>query len=136
VFCCFFSHINCKCSLAHSICMFSNLSRTQLRLELKFFSYAQLSFQMWTDEMQETLNTKKKGDSAFKQKDYRIAIECYTQVSSSFQSFQFSFMNYVRNCFFINLRCSWLIIQSPYHTKLPDFNFFPTCFNSKHTNCI
>ncbi|KAB5569182.1 hypothetical protein DKX38_002975 [Salix brachista] len=34
---------------------------------------------MWTDEMQETLNTKKKGDSAFKQKDYRIAIECYTQ---------------------------------------------------------
>ncbi|KAG6784764.1 hypothetical protein POTOM_010470 [Populus tomentosa] len=39
----------------------------------------ELSFQMWTDEMQETLNTKKKGDSAFKQKDYRIAIECYTQ---------------------------------------------------------
>ncbi|KAJ6955339.1 hypothetical protein NC652_006696 [Populus alba x Populus x berolinensis] len=70
----------------------------------------ELSFQMWTDEMQETLNTKKKGDSAFKQKDYRIAIECYTQVSSSFQSFQFSFMNYVRNCFYINLCCSWLII--------------------------
>ncbi|KAJ6404556.1 hypothetical protein OIU84_012680 [Salix udensis] len=39
-----------------------------------------LSFQMWTDEMQETLNAKKKGDSAFKQKDYRIAIECYTQM--------------------------------------------------------
>uniref|UniRef100_A0A6N2L8P7 Protein kinase domain-containing protein n=1 Tax=Salix viminalis TaxID=40686 RepID=A0A6N2L8P7_SALVM len=36
----------------------------------------ELSFQMWTDEMQETLNAKKKGDSAFKQKDYRIAIEC------------------------------------------------------------
>uniref|UniRef100_A0A6N2LUG2 Serine/threonine-protein kinase BSK1-like TPR repeats domain-containing protein n=1 Tax=Salix viminalis TaxID=40686 RepID=A0A6N2LUG2_SALVM len=36
--------------------------------------YHSLSFQMWTDEMQETLNAKKKGDSAFKQKDYRIAI--------------------------------------------------------------
>ncbi|KAJ9171365.1 hypothetical protein P3X46_014748 [Hevea brasiliensis] len=39
----------------------------------------ELSFQMWTDEMQETLNFKKKGDSAFKQKDFREAIECYTQ---------------------------------------------------------
>ncbi|KAJ6320372.1 hypothetical protein OIU78_015708 [Salix suchowensis] len=39
----------------------------------------ELSFQMWTDEMQETLNTKKKGDASFKQKDFRVAIECYTQ---------------------------------------------------------
>ncbi|KAJ6722917.1 SERINE/THREONINE-PROTEIN KINASE BSK5 [Salix koriyanagi] len=42
----------------------------------------ELSFQMWTDEMQETLNTKKKGDASFKQKDFRVAIECYTQVCS------------------------------------------------------
>ncbi|KAF5731722.1 serine/threonine-protein kinase [Tripterygium wilfordii] len=39
----------------------------------------ELSFQMWTDEMQDTLNIKKKGDSAFKQKDFRTAIELYTQ---------------------------------------------------------
>ncbi|KAJ0052347.1 hypothetical protein Pint_00416 [Pistacia integerrima] len=39
----------------------------------------QLSFQMWTDQMQETLNSKKKGDVAFRQKEFRDAIECYTQ---------------------------------------------------------
>ncbi|KAF5733045.1 serine/threonine-protein kinase [Tripterygium wilfordii] len=39
----------------------------------------ELSFQMWTDEMQDTLNLKKKGDSAFKQKDFGAAIELYTQ---------------------------------------------------------
>ena len=40
----------------------------------------QLSFQMWTNQMQETLNSKKKGDVAFRHKDLRAAIECYTQV--------------------------------------------------------
>jgi hypothetical protein len=80
--------------------------------------------------MQETLNTKKKGDASFKQKDFRVAIECYTQVFSSFQSCQFLFKNYVRNYFDINSRLiiqlcsSRLIIQFPYHTKLPDFRFF------------
>ncbi|XP_075508572.1 serine/threonine-protein kinase BSK7-like [Primulina tabacum] len=39
----------------------------------------ELSFQMWTNQMQETLNSKKKGDVAFRQKDFRAAIECYTQ---------------------------------------------------------
>ncbi|CAK9141885.1 unnamed protein product [Ilex paraguariensis] len=39
----------------------------------------ELSFQMWTNQMQETLNTKKKGDIAFQHKDFRAAIECYTQ---------------------------------------------------------
>lgn len=38
----------------------------------------ELSFQMWTDQMQETLNSKKKGDVAFRQKDLKDAIECYT----------------------------------------------------------
>lgn len=47
-----------------------------------FFPFVplQLSFQMWTDQMQETLTSKKKGDAAFKQKDFGIAIECYSQV--------------------------------------------------------
>ncbi|KAK1289337.1 putative serine/threonine-protein kinase [Acorus calamus] len=39
----------------------------------------ELSFQMWTNQMQETLNSKKKGDSAFRHKDFNVAIECYTQ---------------------------------------------------------
>ncbi|XP_077223292.1 putative serine/threonine-protein kinase BSK3 [Tasmannia lanceolata] len=39
----------------------------------------ELSFQMWTNQMQETLNSKKKGDTAFRHKDFRAAIECYTQ---------------------------------------------------------
>ncbi|XP_062155537.1 serine/threonine-protein kinase BSK3-like [Alnus glutinosa] len=39
----------------------------------------ELSFQMWTDQMQETLNSKKKGDTAFHQKDFKAAIENYTQ---------------------------------------------------------
>lgn len=45
------------------------------------FSF-QLSFQMWTDQMQESLNSKKKGDAAFRQKEFSTAIECYTQVNS------------------------------------------------------
>jgi len=33
--------------------------------------------------MQETLNAKKKGDSAFRQKDIKTAIEYYSQVCAS-----------------------------------------------------
>ncbi|KAL8094238.1 serine/threonine-protein kinase BSK5-like [Apium graveolens] len=39
----------------------------------------ELSFQVWTDLMQETLNSKKQGDSAFRAKDFTNAIGCYTQ---------------------------------------------------------
>ncbi|PKA59390.1 putative serine/threonine-protein kinase [Apostasia shenzhenica] len=39
----------------------------------------ELSFQMWTNQMQETLNSKKKGDFSFRQKDFDNAIDCYTQ---------------------------------------------------------
>ncbi|XP_075078253.1 serine/threonine-protein kinase BSK7 [Nicotiana tabacum] len=39
----------------------------------------ELSFQMWTNQMQETLNSKKKGDAAFRHKDAKAAVECYTQ---------------------------------------------------------
>jgi BR-signaling kinase len=52
---------------------------------LRYFGLAmQLSFHMWTDQMQESLNSKKKGDVAFRQKDFREAIECYTQVEFCF----------------------------------------------------
>ncbi|KAF2291702.1 hypothetical protein GH714_035272 [Hevea brasiliensis] len=39
----------------------------------------ELSFQMWTDQIQETLNCKKRGDAAFRTKDFATAIYCYTQ---------------------------------------------------------
>ncbi|KAK7278367.1 hypothetical protein RJT34_23395 [Clitoria ternatea] len=38
----------------------------------------ELSFQMWTNQMQETLNSKKKGDAAFWQKDFKTATHSYT----------------------------------------------------------
>ena len=33
--------------------------------------------------MQDTLNSKKKGDNAFRQKDFTTAIDCYSQVAFS-----------------------------------------------------
>ncbi|XP_057778052.1 serine/threonine-protein kinase BSK5 isoform X4 [Salvia miltiorrhiza] len=35
--------------------------------------------EMWTSQMQETLNSKKQGDAAFRAKDFATAIDCYTQ---------------------------------------------------------
>lgn len=40
----------------------------------------QLSFQMWTSQMQDTLNSKKHGDGAFRVKDFGTAIDYYSQV--------------------------------------------------------
>lgn len=39
----------------------------------------ELSFQVWTNQMQDTLNSKKQGDIAFRAKDFGAAIDCYTQ---------------------------------------------------------
>ncbi|KAH0465177.1 hypothetical protein IEQ34_005280 [Dendrobium chrysotoxum] len=39
----------------------------------------ELSFQMWTNQMQDTLNTKKQGDMAFRAKAFGTAIDNYTQ---------------------------------------------------------
>ncbi|CAJ1949156.1 unnamed protein product [Sphenostylis stenocarpa] len=39
----------------------------------------ELSFQLWTSQMQETLNLKKHGDTAFRAKDFVTAVDCYTQ---------------------------------------------------------
>lgn len=38
----------------------------------------ELSFQMWTNQIQDTLNSKKRGDAAFRAKDFATAIDCYT----------------------------------------------------------
>jgi len=39
----------------------------------------ELSFQMWTSQIQETLNGKKRGDSAFRARDFSTAIDSYTE---------------------------------------------------------
>ncbi|CAL8160708.1 unnamed protein product [Prunus armeniaca] len=39
----------------------------------------ELSFQMWTDQMQERLNLKKHGDAAFRAKEFASAIDFYTE---------------------------------------------------------
>ncbi|GAB4861783.1 Serine/threonine-protein kinase bsk3 [Ancistrocladus abbreviatus] len=39
----------------------------------------ELSFQVWTDQMQQSLESKKQGDTAFQHKDFRSAMELYTQ---------------------------------------------------------
>ncbi|GAB2290998.1 Serine/threonine-protein kinase bsk3 [Dionaea muscipula] len=39
----------------------------------------ELSFQVWTDQMQISLESKKQGDSAFRHKDFKTAAEFYTQ---------------------------------------------------------
>ncbi|KAG0564746.1 hypothetical protein M758_8G131300 [Ceratodon purpureus] len=39
----------------------------------------ELSFQVWTKQMQDMLNSRKRGDVAFREKDFKNAIDCYTQ---------------------------------------------------------
>lgn len=39
----------------------------------------ELSFQVWTRQMQDMLSAKKRGDAAFREKDFKTAIDCYTQ---------------------------------------------------------
>jgi BR-signaling kinase len=43
----------------------------------------ELSFQEWTQQMRDMLDARKRGDFAFRDKDFKTAIECYTQVGTS-----------------------------------------------------
>jgi BR-signaling kinase len=47
----------------------------------------QLSFQEWTQGIQDTLNIKKRGDIAFRDEDFEAAIDNYTQVLSLLRSY-------------------------------------------------
>lgn len=40
----------------------------------------QLSFQEWTQQMKDMLDARKRGDQAFREKDFKTAIDCYSQV--------------------------------------------------------
>ena len=46
-----------------------------------FVVCVQLSFQMWTKQMQEMLNARKKADVNFREKDFVLAIDRYSEVS-------------------------------------------------------
>ncbi|XVF68039.1 hypothetical protein PTKIN_Ptkin10aG0171000 [Pterospermum kingtungense] len=39
----------------------------------------ELSFQEWTQQMRDMLDARKRGDSAFRDKDFRTAVDCYSQ---------------------------------------------------------
>ena len=43
-----------------------------------------LSFQEWTQQVQDMLNTKKFGDIAFRDKDFKNAVDYYSKVCTSF----------------------------------------------------
>lgn len=57
--------------------------------------FLQLSFQMWTGQIQETLNSKKRGDAAFRSKEFSTAIDCYTQVRIFPKHFQVLLYQYM-----------------------------------------
>lgn len=42
--------------------------------------YLKLSFQEWTQQVQDMVNTKKFGDIAFRDKDFKNAVEHYSKV--------------------------------------------------------
>lgn len=68
-----------SCSWAHELDFIKALSQCDL-----FF---QLSFQEWTQQVQDMLNTKKFGDIAFRDKDFKNAIEYYSKVHALSLSF-------------------------------------------------
>ncbi|CAA0827738.1 Probable serine/threonine-protein kinase [Striga hermonthica] len=39
----------------------------------------ELSFQEWTQQMRDLLDTRKRGDFAFRDKDFKVAVDCYSQ---------------------------------------------------------
>ncbi|XP_022843246.1 probable serine/threonine-protein kinase At4g35230 [Olea europaea var. sylvestris] len=44
----------------------------------------ELSFQEWTQQMRDMLDARKRGDLAFRDKDFKTAIDCYSQVIAKF----------------------------------------------------
>jgi hypothetical protein len=55
--------------------------------------FLKLSFQEWTQQVQDMLNTKKFGDISFRDKDFKNAINHYSKVSSYISSGGFIIIN-------------------------------------------
>jgi len=83
----------------------------------------QLSFQVWTSQIQETLNCKKLGDAAFRAKDFATAIKRYTQVNNFWM--HPNLRPWLPPC-----RCSLFIIQQllPMSVLLRGSDEFKPCF--------
>lgn len=47
---------------------------------MRFIFGFQLSFQEWTQQMKDMLDARKRGDQSFREKDFKTAIDCYSQV--------------------------------------------------------
>lgn len=60
-----------------------------------------LSFQEWTQQVQEMLNTKKFGDIAFRDKDFKSAIEYYSKVFVSASFISYALNDRFRICLFL-----------------------------------
>jgi hypothetical protein len=62
----------------------SNLSAVFVGfVKLALFSILQLSFEGWTQQARDVLGARKRGDSAFECKRFRIAINGYSEVYHS-----------------------------------------------------
>lgn len=64
---------------------------------LATLSFVKLSFQEWTQQVQDMLNTKKFGDIAFRDKDFKNAVDYYSKVIYSFVcSYSLNFLGVTR----------------------------------------
>lgn len=96
-------------------------------MNLKCYSFSlfliQLSFQEWTQQMRDMLDARKRGDFAFRDKDFKAAIDCYSQVGllSKDEWYTCSAINHiyhVTNCLFVihlsrycTRRCYIIVLQ-------------------------
>ncbi|CAK9144866.1 unnamed protein product [Ilex paraguariensis] len=65
----------------------------------------ELSFQEWTQQVQDMLNTKKFGDIAFRDKDFKSSIDCYSKLVS--------LMSVPSGTVFVRRALSYLMIGQP-----------------------
>ncbi|KAH0900753.1 hypothetical protein HID58_040256 [Brassica napus] len=57
----------------------SPLGEACSRMDLTAIHQILLSFQEWTQQMKDMLDARKRGDQAFREKDFKTAIDCYSQ---------------------------------------------------------
>ena len=67
-------YIKCYC------CVCKKTLYSRFYNSLIFIYGFQLSFQEWTQQMKDMLDARKRGDQAFREKDFKTAIDCYSQV--------------------------------------------------------
>ncbi|XP_047326584.1 serine/threonine-protein kinase BSK1-like [Impatiens glandulifera] len=63
----------------NEVFFFANAILVQTQALICLFDLFHLSFQEWTQQMKDMLDARKRGDLAFRDKDFRTAIDCYSQ---------------------------------------------------------